>query len=129
MTSDWIEYDYAYVRVVPRVELGAFMNIGVVLHARTESFLDARIDIDVARMEMVARGVDVDLVARYADAIVAICRAEAAYTPISMMPPSERFHWITAPRSSAIQCSPVHPGICRDPAEALVRLFDERVSR
>ncbi len=121
--SRWIEYDYAFVRVVPRVDIGAFINIGVVLHARREGFLEARFLFNPERVA----GIDPDF-----DHTMLICFAEAYRRaasggieagPIGLLPPSERFHWLTAPRSAALQTSPVHPGICLDLQGAVERLL------
>jgi hypothetical protein len=119
----WIDYDYAVVRLVPRVDLGAFVNIGVVIHARTAGFLDARLMVDQNRIETLAPGFDIPLLERYVDAYLRVCHGGVPGAPIGLLPASERFHWLTAPRSAVLQTSPVHPGRCRDLALALETLF------
>jgi hypothetical protein len=112
-------FSYAVVRIVPRVERGEFLNVGVILFARTARFLAACIEMDHARLHAVAPGLDLALIERHLDAFVAICDGSAAGGPIARLPPSERFHWLTAPRSAVIQTSPVHAGCGDDPRIAL----------
>ena len=123
----WIDYDFAVLRAVPHVYLGTFVPVGVVLHARREGFLALRALTDVDALRRRIPGLDAELLARYLRACDAVCRGEAAAGPVALAPTSERFHWLTAPRSDVIQSSPVHEGVCEDPAEALDRLFDAYV--
>lgn len=118
-----IDYDYAMVRVVPRVDLGMFFNVGIVLHARTADFLDAMLHIDYERLMLLGCAIDTALLQRCVDAYGLVCRGGKEAGPIGMLPPSERFHWLTAPRSAVIQTSAVHPGRCHDPHQALESLF------
>jgi len=118
-----VDYDFAMLRVVPRVHTAAFVNIGIVLHARTAEFLGMRAVTDPVRLAVLVPGVDAELLAKYLHACEAICAGDAAAGPVAMAPPSERFHWLTAPRSDVIQSSPVHEGICADPRVALDELF------
>lgn len=122
-----IDYDFAVLRVVPRVHLGAFVNVGVVLHARTAEFLALRALTDAALLAQRLPGVDAELLARYLRSCEAICAGDAAAGPVALAPPSERFHWLTAPRSDVLQCSAVHEGVCVDPSEELERLYREYV--
>ncbi len=119
----WIDYDYAVVRLVPRVDLGAFVNIGVVVHARTAGYLGARLEVEEHRIGSFASGIDLPTLQRYLDAYLLVCRGGIPAAPIGLLPASERFHWLTAPRSAVLQTSPVHPGRCRDLNLALDRLF------
>jgi hypothetical protein len=125
--TEWIEYDYAIVRIVPQVHACAFTNIGVVLHARQAGILDARIVIDPDRIADRCPDIDTELLARYADAYLSVVRGGADSGAIGLLPPSERFHWLTAPRSAVLQTSEVHPGRARDLAAELDRLFHEQV--
>lgn len=123
----WVSYDFAVLRVVPHVHLGAFVNVGVVVHARTEDFLDIRVIDDAASLAARVPDVDVELLSRYLASARAIVAGDPAAGPVALAPPSERFHWLTAPRSDVIQSSPVHGGVCRDPAQALADLFADYV--
>ncbi len=120
-------YSYAAVRVVPRVERGEFVNVGVVLFARAARFLDARIEPDSARLRALAPALDLAAVERHLAAYRAICEGEPEGGPIALLPPSERFHWLTAPRSGVIQTSPVHIGQSDDPRATLNALLDALV--
>ena len=125
--SDMVAYDFAVLRVVPRVHLGAFVNVGVVVHARTAEFLALRAVTDEQLLRAHVPGVDAELLARYLRSCEAICAGDVAAGPMALAPPSERFHWLTAPRSDVLQSSPVHEGISDDPRRALDRLFEEYV--
>ena len=119
-----ISYNFAVIRVVPHVHLGVFCNVGVIVHARTADFLEIRLLSGPDALCGRVPGVDSELLARYLRACEAICAGDPAAGPVALAPPSERFHWLTAPRSDVIQSSPVHEGICADPAEALNELFE-----
>ena len=120
-------YSYAIVRVVPRVEREEFVNVGVILFARELLFLDARIELEAERVRALAPDLDVELVARHLRTFQAICAGDPAGGPVAALPPSERFHWLVAPRSTVIQTSAVHVGRCENPSEALEELMDEFV--
>jgi hypothetical protein len=117
-------YNFAVIRAVPHAYLGAFVNVGVVLHVRTAGFLRARVLGDPAALRALVPGADVELLARYLDACRAICEGDPAAGPVALAPTSERFHWLTSPRSDVIQSSPVHEGLCFDPAHTLDELFE-----
>jgi hypothetical protein len=121
------EFQYALLRVVPRIERGEQINSGVVLFARRARFLEARVHLDEKRLAAIAPGVDAAPLARQLDAIVRVAAGEPDAGPIARLPQSERFAWIVAPSSTAIQASPVHMGLCDDPAGKLERLFEELV--
>jgi Protein of unknown function (DUF3037) len=120
-------YSYAIVRVVPRVERGECINVGVVLFAPTERFLDARIELDAARLKALAPEVDLELMQRHLRTFEAICAGRAEGGPVAALPASDRFHWLTAPRSTVIQTSPVHVGRAEEPSAAIEQLLDEFV--
>jgi hypothetical protein len=122
-----VDYDFAVLRLVPRVHLGAFVNVGVVVHARTAEFLALRVLGDERALAARAPGVDVELLARYLRSCMAICAGDARAGPMALAPTSERFHWLTAPRSDVLQSSPVHEGVCEDPQRALDELYDAYV--
>ena len=125
--SGWTAYDFAVLRAVPHVHLGAFVPVGVVLHARTAEFLGARLLTDEAELRARVPDVDVELLARYLRACEAICAGDPSAGPVALDPPSERFHWLAAPRSDVLQSSPVHGGLCEDPARELDELFETYV--
>lgn len=120
-------YDYAVIRVVPRVERGEFVNAGVILSCESKQFLEARIEVDEARLRALDPAIDVDGVRRHLLAITRICAGEPEAGPIARLPRRGRFHWLTATRSSIIQTSPVHMGHCSDPAASIERVFERMV--
>lgn len=120
-------YDYALVRVVPRVERGEFVNAGVVMSCKTGDFIEARIELDEPRLRALDPGVDLEAVRAHLAAFAAICAGGESAGPIGRLPARERFHWLTAPRSTMIQTSPVHTGRCAEPATAIMRLLDTMV--
>ena len=116
-------FEYALVRVVPRVEREEFLNVGVILHCPAEDFLGAVIALDAARLAAIAPGLDLELVGEYLHNIPLVCRGGPDAGPIGALPPRGRFHWLTSPRSTVVQPSPVHSGLCLDPADMLERLM------
>jgi hypothetical protein len=122
------EFQYALLRVVPRLERGEQINAGVVLFARRAGFLEARVRLDEERLASIAPGVAAAPLARQLEAIARVAHGDPGAGPIAHLPPSERFAWIVAPSSTAIQPSPVHMGVCDDPAGKLARLFEELVA-
>ena len=116
-------YDYAVVRVVPRVDREEFINAGVILYSKACHFLAACVKVDEERLRALAPAVDVDLVRRHLEAIPRICAGEKNAGPIAQLSPSERFHWLVSPRSTMIHVSPMHGGFCDDPAALLDELF------
>ncbi len=121
--ADHCAYDYSVVRVVPDVARGEFLNAGVVLFAKTHRALLSRIELDEDRLRVLAPDADVAAIRSHLDSIERICEGGAAAGPHAHLSASERFHWLTAPRSTVIQLSPVHSGICDDPAVEADRLF------
>lgn len=124
-------FDYAVVRVVPRVEREEFINVGVVVHAPTLAFLGCRIEVDPARLAALLRGAaapDLEAVTALLAGFRRVCAGARDAGPIAALPRVERFHWLVAPRSAVIQTSPVHGGLCEDPAAALDDLFMRRVA-
>jgi hypothetical protein len=120
-------FQYAIVRVVPRVERGECLNAGVVLFCRPRRFLAAQVALDEARLRALAPDVDLDAVRTHLEALRRIAAGDAAAGPIAALPPSERFHWLVAPASTIIQCSPVHTGLTDDPEHELEHLLDRLV--
>ena len=128
MPADYT-YDYAVIRVVPRVERGEMINAGVILSCPDVEFLEARIELDEARVLALDDGLDLDAIRTHLATIPAVCRGGADAGPIGALPQRNRFHWLVSPRSTTIQMSPVHTGRTTDPARALERLLDTMVRR
>jgi hypothetical protein len=120
-------FQYAILRVVPRVERGERFNVGVVLFCRQRDFLGVRVDLDERRLQALAPGVVADEIRPHLDALVRVAHADPTAGPIAAMPPSERFGWLVAPSSTMIQPSEVHTGLSADPAATLDALFSELV--
>jgi hypothetical protein len=122
-------FQYATLRVVPRIERGELFNAGVVLLCRPRRFLAARARLDRAVLAALSPGCDPDAVAAYLDALVRVAEGAPDAGPVAGLEPSERFHWLVAPSSTIIQPSPVHTGLTDDPAAELDRLFGTLVAR
>ena len=120
-------FDYAVVRLVPRVDREEFINVGVVLFCLTMRFLGARVELDERRLLALAPEVDLSVVRSHLEALPRICAGGADAGPIGQLPQKERWHWLVAPRSTILQTSPVHSGLCEDPAAALESLMDRMV--
>ena len=115
-------FQYAIVRVVPRVERGECVNAGVVLFCRPRRFLAARVALDEERLRALAPGADLPAIRAHLDAFARVAAGDPAAGPIAELPASERFHWLVAPSSTVSQCSPVHTGLTDDPEGELERL-------
>jgi len=122
-----VDYDFAVIRAVPHVHLGTFVPVGVVVHARQAGYLALRARTSVEWLRASLPDVDAELLARYLDACTALCRGDVAAGPVALAPTSERFHWLVAPASTVIQCSPVHTSLSVDPARELERLVERLV--
>ena len=120
-------YDYAVIRVVPRVERGEQVNVGVILSCVDSDFLQARIEVDTSRLLALDPTLDLEAVRTSLDAIGAVCRGGPAAGPMGSLPQRGRFRWLVAPRSTVVQMSPVHTGRTRNPEAALERLMDRMV--
>lgn len=118
-------FDYALIRVVPRVEREEFINAGLILFCLERKFLDARIHLDDRRLNALWPTADSQEVRKHLEAFPSICSGNPAAGPIARLSQSERFHWLVAPRSTIIQVSPVHSGLCENPAAQLERLTRE----
>lgn len=120
-------YDYAIVRVVPCVERGEYINAGVILFCRTRRFLGALISLDTRRLTVLSPATDLTIVQQHLDSIPLVCTGAAEAGIIGRFSQSERFHWLVSPRSTIIQTSPVHSGLCSDPATTLEHLLKTMV--
>jgi len=120
---DQCSYDYAIIRVVPRVERQEFVNVGVILICTALDFLAARIEVDEERLLALDPEIDLGLVQQHLASIPAICSGGPEAGPIGELPPRGRFDWLAAPRSTVIQVSPVHTGRCEHPEKVLGHLL------
>ena len=112
-------YDYAIIRVVPRVERGEAVNVGVILSCPGLEFLDARVEVDAARLLALDPALDLDSLRAHLETIPRVCRGGADAGPIGELPQRQRWHWLVSPRSTMIQMSSVHTGRTTDPRAAL----------
>ena len=120
-------YDYAVIRVVPRVEREEFVNIGVIVSCPSRDFLDARVVIDDTRLRALDSSIDLDVIRAYARSIKAICDGGPQAGALARLSQRERFHWLVAPRSTIIQTSAVHTGKCDDPPKLMEHLVAKMV--
>nr|WP_269450681.1 DUF3037 domain-containing protein [Stenotrophomonas sp. MMGLT7] len=120
-------YDYAVIRVVPRVEREEFINVGVIVSCPGARHLAAAIELDEARLRAFAPTLEIDTLRPWLDAIVAICDGDPAGGPIAALPPRARFHFLTARRSAVVQVSPTHVGRTAHPERIVEHLLDRMV--
>ena len=120
-------FEYAVLRVVPRVEREEFINVGVIVYCRALGFLQTRFELSQARLLAFAPGLDLLEITARLQAFERICQGRLAGGTIGQLPIAERFRWLTATRSTVVQTSPVHPGCCADAAETLIRLHAQLV--
>jgi hypothetical protein len=126
MRDQWT-YDYAIIRVVPRVEREEFVNVGVIVSCPAKRFLEARIELDEKRLMALDSTVDIESIREHLATIPAICAGGEQAGPIGRLSQRERFHWLIAPRSATIQTSPVHTGYCRNQTAVLEHLLETMV--
>jgi hypothetical protein len=129
MTPERVPFQYAIVRIVPRVERGEFINAGVVLFCRARRFLAARTELDERALSILCGDCDPGEVRAQLAMVEAVAAGDPAGGAVAELPLSERFHWLTAPASTIVQASPVHTGLTADPEAELTRLFGALVSR
>jgi hypothetical protein len=120
-------FDYAIVRVVPRVEREEFVNVGVAVFCPDHDFLAARFELDEARVLALHPSVDLEVVREHVEAFERVCSGGAEGGPIGLLPLRERWHWLVNPRSDMLQTSAPHAGLCESPASAIERLLDVHV--
>ena len=121
-------FDYAIVRVVPHVEREEFLNVGVILSCQAADFLKAMFHVDAKRLSALAPELDIKEVQSHLEAIQLICQGGEQAGPIGRLPRRARFDWLVAPRSTVIQTSAVHTGLCSEPEKALEQLLRKMVS-
>jgi Protein of unknown function (DUF3037) len=120
-------FEYALLRVVPRVERGEFVNAGVVLYCQEKRFLEAAVHLDPERLRALDPRLDLAAVRAHLEAAPRVCAGGPGAGPIGLLPPVQRFGWLVAPRSTIVQPSPVHTGLAEDPREALDHLLETMV--
>lgn len=125
--QDKFLFEYAIIRVVPRVEREEFINVGVILYSVRRTFLDAIISFDEDRLLALFEGADVSLVNQHLEAFQLICRGDKRGGPIAILDMPSRFRWLTAKRSTIIQTSPVHPGFCNSPEAFIQKILSTTV--
>lgn len=121
-------FEYSIIRVVPRVDREEFMNVGVVVSCPFQDFLEARVALDRQRLAAFAPHADLEVIDEHLRLIPLICAGGEEAGPIGRLPQRARFHWLVAPRSTIIQLSPVHSGLCSTPQDALDDLFAKMVA-
>ena len=120
-------FEYAVIRIVPRVQREEFVNAGVILYCRQLKFLQCRYCVDEMRLRVLWDWTDIGMVIHYLEALKKITGGGTNSGPIGQLDVASRFRWLTATRSTVVQTSRVHPGFCSNPQETLDRLFDELV--
>lgn len=120
-------FEYAVIRVVPQVEREEFLNVGVVLFCPQQKFLQVKYELNEPRLTAFSEKLDIDEIREYLLAFESICKGGKAAGPIGGLPIAERFRWLTANRSTVLQSSKVHPGLCTDAGEMLEKLYCEMV--
>ncbi|HEX7082544.1 MAG TPA: DUF3037 domain-containing protein [Gaiellaceae bacterium] len=121
--GDNAPFSYAVYRVVPRVERGERINVGVLVFSRPRGYLAVRTGVDAARLEALWPGLDLDAIAAHLRALERIAAGDPQAGPIATLDQTARFHWLVSPSSTIIQPSQVHTGLCGEPAEQLDRLY------
>ena len=120
-------FEYALLRVVPRVERGEFINAGVVLYCQDARFLDARVHLDPERLRAIEPKLDPEAVRAHLEVARQVCEGGPEAGAVGLLPPVQRFGWLVAPRSTVVQPSPVHTGFANDPEEAIEHLLQVMV--
>jgi hypothetical protein len=120
-------FEYALLRVVPRVERGEFVNAGVVLYCQDKRFLEAAVHLDPERLRLLDPRLDLETVRAHLESARRVCKGGPEAGSIGLLPPVQRFGWLVAPRSTVVQPGPVHTGLAEDPQEALDHLLETMV--
>ncbi|MDN3547470.1 DUF3037 domain-containing protein [Mucilaginibacter aquaedulcis] len=121
-------FEYAVIRIVPRVEREEFINIGVIVYCPKQRFLKVRFLLDEARISAFAQQLDIDCIKENVNSFERITHGDKLAGPIAQLDMASRFRWLTATRSTVVQSSKVHPGLCLDAERTLNRLFEQLVA-
>jgi len=122
-------FEYAVIRVVPHVEREEFLNVGIILYCAPKKFLETRIELDEERLRALSNGLDLEELKVHIASFEKICKGGPDAGPIGKLTMPERFRWLTATRSTVLQTSKVHPGLCSDPREMIERLYLQLVKK
>lgn len=125
--SERTVYEYAVIRVVPRVEREEFVNVGVALYCKKQRYASVKIQVDESKLQALYPALDVELVLGHLDSFRRICAGDKNAGSIATLDQAERFRWLTAKRSTIIQCSAVHPGLCVSAEQTLQELFEKLI--
>jgi hypothetical protein len=120
-------FEYAVIRLVPRVEREEFLNVGIILYCRDKKYLDLQYELNIAKLNAISGNTNIEEIEDYLKAFKHICAGSIETGPIGMLPVAERFRWLTSTRSTILQCSKVHPGLCNDVEEMLNQLYSKLV--
>ena len=120
-------YEYAVVRLVPRVEREEFVNVGVLLYCRKQRYANILYHVDEGRCELLCKDIDFDQIRAHLESMKQVCLGSKAGGALAQLDQTERFRWLTAKRSTLIQCSAVHPGLCLDAEKTHQELFEKLV--
>ncbi len=120
-------FEYAVIRLVPKVEREEFLNVGVIIYCAKQKILKTKFSVNEERMVAFCKKTDIDSLKEYLNAFEQICVGAVTAGPMAKLPIAERFRWLTATRSTVLQTSKVHPGLCTDATEKLDKLFDQLV--
>jgi hypothetical protein len=126
--SDSVTYEFTVIRVVPRVEREEFLNVGVMVFAKRRRYLGIKYHVDEPRLRAFAPDLDPDLIRRHLHAWEAVCQGTSGGGPIGQLDPASRFRWLAATRSTILQTSPTHPGLCEEPEATVEALFAQYVA-
>ena len=121
------QFEYAVIRIVPKVEREEFLNVGVVLYCAKEKFLQLKYTINEERLKSFGCEMDIHEIKEYLHAFEQICLGNTHASPIAQLPIAERFRWLTATRSTVVQTSKVHPGLCNNANEMLIKIYEQQV--
>ena len=120
-------FEYAVIRVVPRVEREEFLNVGIILYCKSKRFLECSYQLDKQKLQVLCAGLDCDEVESHLRSFEKICEGKKGAGPIALLDVPSRFRWLTATRSTVVQTSKVHPGFSAEPKETLKKLFEQLV--